>query len=56
VQNWKFRHDLQSVSAGTGADKYSAKIARASRAHLEAGRFRREAIEDLGEADHMTLL
>ena len=34
----------------------SAKIAKASRAHLEAGRFRREAIEDLGEADHMTLL
>jgi hypothetical protein len=25
VQNWKFRHDLQSVSAGTGADKYSGQ-------------------------------
>lgn len=24
AQNWKFWHDLQSVSVGTSADKYSA--------------------------------
>jgi hypothetical protein len=41
---------------GPALTNISAKIAKASRAHLEAGRFRREAIEDLGEADHMTLL
>jgi hypothetical protein len=41
---------------GPALTKYFGKIAKASRAHLEAGRFGREAIENLGEADHMTLL
>ena len=44
MQNWKFRHDLQSVSAGTGADKYHPTETRRNKTtpvryvqHVEAG-------------------